>query len=200
MLVPKVFFCLVSVFSVLSFGARDVLAHSFNVGFLLPMTGADVIAGKQALNGFRFAAGERDAHPDEEADGHLGGLDVYILEIDSNLNSDELLSKVRQLIGRKEINFITGYAASEKVEMVRRELSDSNVVFIGAAGKTSMTLKTMDGEPFDIAYSQRFGTKLLPSASRGYAQARRIDLIVRALNGDFSNSNHVKDMVRQLKN
>ena len=58
-------------------------AHSFRAGLLLPLSGPSTGAGKQILDGFMLATKERDAHPDTESDGHLGGLDVYISRIDS---------------------------------------------------------------------------------------------------------------------
>jgi len=60
------------------FGAAELAnAHSFNA--LLIQGGGD---GGDVYEAFRLATKERDGHANEESDGHLGGLDVYILTSD----------------------------------------------------------------------------------------------------------------------
>ena len=56
--------------------------RSFDVAFVVP-AGAHV----QAMQAFLLASGERDRHANEESDGHLGGLDVYVsvVEMDADV-------------------------------------------------------------------------------------------------------------------
>lgn len=74
MIVKNLF--LAVLFSVI--GAAGALAHSFNVTMLVPEG-----ARAQALAAFLIASAERDGHADEESDGHLGGLDVYISMVEA---------------------------------------------------------------------------------------------------------------------
>ncbi len=84
--------------------ATPALAHSFRMALLLPLTGADAAVGRQAVKGFLLATRERDGHPDETSDGHLGGLDVYVLVIDTNRPEGAVLAA----IGENQIEFLTG--------------------------------------------------------------------------------------------
>ena len=90
-----------------SIAPGEVQAHSFKVGLLVPMSGGKSDAGRQALNGFLLATGERDAHRDQESDGHLGGLDVYMFEIDSNQDVKAVVAEIERLIGREKVDFVT---------------------------------------------------------------------------------------------
>ena len=62
--------------------ATGAFGHSFNVALVVP-------AGErvQAMQAFLLASGERDRHANEESDGHLGGLDVYVsvVEMDADV-------------------------------------------------------------------------------------------------------------------
>ncbi|HSG95807.1 MAG TPA: hypothetical protein VLA28_09815, partial [Afifellaceae bacterium] len=57
-------------------------AHSFNVALLVGSSGPAAGEDEQVRDGFLLATRERDSHPDEESDGHLGGLDVYLLMVE----------------------------------------------------------------------------------------------------------------------
>ena len=61
---------------------NPALAHRFNVTLVIPKSNAASVQGRQFLDGFMLATTERDSHPDQESDGHLGGLDVYVAVID----------------------------------------------------------------------------------------------------------------------
>jgi hypothetical protein len=94
--------------SVLAMGCGPARAHSFNLGFVTTLTGPHASRGKQALDGFLLATGERDAHPGEESDGHLGGLDVYVFRIDSNLGAEAVRRRLRELLRGQRLMFVTG--------------------------------------------------------------------------------------------
>lgn len=51
-------------------------AHSFSVVLIVPADAPQI--ARDMERAFLLAADERDQHPDNHADGHLGGLDVYL--------------------------------------------------------------------------------------------------------------------------
>ena len=73
-----------AVFLFLAIGAMfaatvdPVLAHRFNVVLILPGSTTESEQARHIRGGFMLATTERDSHPDQQSDGHLGGLDVYV--------------------------------------------------------------------------------------------------------------------------
>ena len=167
------------------------------------MTGAEAESGTQALNGFLLATAERDGHADEEADGHLGGLDVYILKIDSNQDGSAISQEISRLVRGQEIQFFTGFIPRTVRKAVRGQLLGTGVVFIDLAVPSSQDQLTMDGMPFTASFSRQFGSPPLNAAHQGYRQARLIDRVVRALEGDFTDADKVsvtfEGLIRQKK-
>lgn len=161
-------------------GAGGAAAHSFNVGVLLP---ADKTAEAQAIDGFMFAARERDGHPDEESDGHLGGLDVYILRVDAAAGTDTVLATLDRLVAESDIRFITGIAPAE----LRQAISERYAGPLPAVafGVAQQDATTMDGAPFAPAFAARFGAAPTDAALQAYAGARFIDRVVRRLGDNF---------------
>ena len=90
------------------FAMEKAEAHSFKVGFIIPLSGAEVAKGNDALDAMLLAADERDRHPGNESDGHLGGLDVYILKIDSNRDQTAILDEIGQLVETSDIQIFSG--------------------------------------------------------------------------------------------
>ena len=160
----------------LVFGVAEAHAHSFQAVFLAPMTGAEATAGKAALDGFMVATRERDSHPDETADGHLGGLDVYVTVVDTALDLAAAAARVRS--ARPDI--LAGLM-TPPVEAALRGKTDA--VPVGPDSGTGDTM-TMDSEPFADAFRAAYGYGVTPAAVIGYRQARRIDRAVRAVGGD----------------
>ena len=58
--------------------AQSAQAHEFVVTIRAVGADRDLVLA-DALRGFLLATKERDGHPDETSNGHLGGLDVYII-------------------------------------------------------------------------------------------------------------------------
>ncbi len=83
-------------------------AHSFNLGFVAPLSGPLAETGQQALDGFMLATTEQDAHLFEESDGHLGGLDSYVIKIDSSVDDKTTIDRIESLLRNKEPLFIAG--------------------------------------------------------------------------------------------
>lgn len=58
--------------------ALPASAHNFSLVMVLPASGIDKPLQDDLTQAFLLASHERDNHPEETSDGHLGGLDVFI--------------------------------------------------------------------------------------------------------------------------
>ena len=148
-------------------------AHSFNVGLVVAFTGSTDI--RQARDGFLLAARERDGHPDEEADGHLGGLDVYIYSVDLE---QESLTAVRALLRREEIDILAVLGPDEAADEIRPLVAGSQTLLLGPG-----QLRSASMEAFRNRFQAAFGYPPSESAAASYNAARRIDAAVRPLGG-----------------
>jgi len=176
-------------------GVGDAVAHSFRVGFIAPTTGAEMRSGQEALDGFMLATRERDSHPDETSDGHLGGLDVHVTVIDSSRGQEETLHQVERLVVAGGTEFLTGLVSPRLREEVTRigggktRLIDPRKTWLPPSDDSaSGELLTMNKIPFAVAFTSEYGYPPTRSAARGYTAARLIDHLVRAVGGDLSNS------------
>lgn len=154
-------------------------AHSFNIVFIAPYS---KLAGQSELKGFLMATRERDAHQDEESDGHLGGLDAYILKVDS-LPEEKLLEQLASTARESEVPFAVGQIN----DSARGMLEDNDIVvvdpvsgnFWAAAMARPEQIKRMNGEAFAVAFEQAHGYSPDLQAVRGYLAARVIAVVVR---------------------
>lgn len=162
------------------------LAHDFKVGFLVPLSGAEAAAGREEVNGFKLAASERDGHADEEADGHLGGLDVYLLPVDTNGGRQQALARVRTLVNAPGLQFVTGRIPAEWLADIRKVLQQGPTVLIDPGRIGALETRTMDGTLLEPAYMRNFGSQPGPPARMGYSLARLLDRAVRITGDDFS--------------
>lgn len=177
--------------------AGGAAAHSFKTAFIAPMSGAQADIGRDALAGFMFATAERDAHPDQESDGHLGGLDVYVLVVDAAADTDLLLTSIAALVERERVEIVAGVLTAELEAVVRDRIGETGAVAVFAAPATDAT--TMRGEPFAEVFQSRVGRAPSRHAMRGYAVARIIDRLVRRLGGDFSDRTAVIEALRAAR-
>ena len=178
--------------------STDALAHRFTVALVAPISGTDSDVGRQARDGFRLATTERDGHSNEESDGHLGGLDVYILEIDANQVASALLQEIELLVEREQVEIVASLAAPTLNQDLRRQLTGTNAVLIEASETVSPETTTMDGEAFATVFEKMFSQTPAGPAYRGYGVARLIDQIVRAIEGDFSDLDNVRSAVARV--
>jgi hypothetical protein len=162
--------------------AGPASSHSFDTVFVVPVTGLQTEAGKQARDGFMFAARERDGHPNETADGHLGGLDVYLRVIDSMAHPGKLAAKVGELTRRAadDAPWIVGPAAL--LAAIRSRVGNAEWLPIDLSGGAPLDIRTMDGRSFRAAFEDVFGYTPTQAVLAGYGAARRIDKTVRARN------------------
>lgn len=157
-------------------------AHSFDTVFIVPVLGPHAEEGKQARDGFMFAARERDGHPDETADGHLGSLDVYLRVVDSSADVGAVVAKVTEFSSRAADDTPWIVVPAELLAAIRGRVSNAEWVTIHLAGATPRNVRTMDGRPFRSAFEDAFGYAPTPAVLAGYGAARQIDKTVRERN------------------
>jgi ABC-type branched-subunit amino acid transport system substrate-binding protein len=185
------FFTAFSIGLILATGAGPAQAHSFNLGFVTALSGPHARQGKQALDGFLLATGERDAHAGEESDGHLGGLDVYVFSIDSNLGAEAVRRRLRELLRGEGLLFVTGVYGPGVTETVSTTIQGTQAIFVDSAdsamyrasGGDPEGLSTMTQKNFSASFRHRHGYEPGAYAARGYIAARLIAATVRALQG-----------------
>ena len=150
-------------------------AHSFNVALVMALIEHSDANIRQVHDGFLLATGERDSHPDEESDGHLGGLDVYLFPVDLKRES---LAGVRALLHREQIDILAVIGPDGAAEQIRALVAGSKTVLL-APGR----LSSAPTEAFAKAFQAAFGYAPARPAAEGYNAARRIDAAVRPLGG-----------------
>lgn len=196
-------FFLLAVLAAITPGAA--VAHSFTVVLVGPFSGPDATRAKQMLDGFLLATREQDAHADEEADGHLGGLDVYIVPRDPS-GSTRGLPKTRGATAAKasESAFIVGLVPCvEKLPALRRGIP-AGAPFVGSivSGKPVPGLapwrpdnKSPANLRFVKTFKAAFGYAPTPAAAQGYDAARLISAAVRPLGDEHTRP---KALAREL--
>ena len=167
-------------------------AHSFRVGLVAPFggPGADGAASEGAAiaAGFLIATRERDDHPNETSDGHLGGLDVYLERIDANRDEAAVLAAASALLDGRDGEpsaFLAVAAGPELTAVLKRLSARHGAVFLDlSAGRLpdpGPPEAPGDGSPAAPPLAEAFrathGTAPDAAATTGYRSAR---LIVRA--------------------
>jgi ABC-type branched-subunit amino acid transport system substrate-binding protein len=171
--------------------SSQVPAHSFNVGFMAPLSGPSAHHGQQALDGFLLATRERDGHAFEESDGHLGGLDSYVITIDSGRGADAVRGRLDELLRGEGLVFLTGVSVSGTLADAGVILDDSQTIIVDAVDSAvyrsaAESLVTMDGLRFLAAFREAYGYEPDVNAIGGYIAARFIAAAVSAVEGRFS--------------
>jgi len=158
------------------------LAHSFNVTLILPLSGPDEAQSKQFLDGFMLATRERDGHPNEESDGHLGGLDVYVTTVDGG----EDISAQIEMINAEASNpgsgaDIVAYFTSEQNSTIIQSNLDQGNIALLVPGENPFANKQMPGVvAFSTRFNQDYSAPPTSASASGYNAARRIDQAIRA--------------------
>jgi len=166
-----------------------VWAHSFNLGFVAPMSGPEAVSGEQALDGFMLATTEQDAHLFEESDGHLGGLDSYVIRIDSSGNDKTTIERIENLLENKEPLFIAGVFSPGIADQISDLLKNSEAVLVNPVDSRMWQrvveepekITTMNREPFNAKFQAANGYAPTIDARKGYIAARLIASTVRFL-------------------
>jgi len=123
-----------------------------------------------------FATTERDGHPDEESDGHLGGLDVYVKQADTPAALNGLEADIVVLLGSKET---TGQFTGQLTGQLTGQV-DQNQIAILVPGTTPFSNTENPGVTnFITTYKNAYGSAPTAQAAQGYNAARRIAAAIR---------------------
>ncbi len=155
--------------------AGPAQAHSFNVALVIALAEPSDAGAREVRDGFLLATRERDGHPGEHSDGHLGGLDVYLYPVDL---ATESLAGVRAMLGRARIDILAIVGSAAAAADIRPLIRESRTLLM-APGR----LRTPPPEGFARAFEVEFGYPPGAAAAHGYNAARRIDAAVRPLAG-----------------
>jgi len=164
-------------------------AHSFNLGFVAPLSGPRADTGQQALDGFMLATTEQDAHLFEESDGHLGGLDSYVIRIDSSVDDKTTIERIEKLLENKETLFVVGNFPPGFASYISDLVNNSQAVLVNPVDSVMWQqiagapekLTTMSAEPFNPEFEAAYGYEPNANVRKGYIAARLIASTVRSL-------------------
>ncbi|VAW22753.1 hypothetical protein MNBD_ALPHA11-1099 [hydrothermal vent metagenome] len=164
------------------FSINGALAHSFNVTLIIPLSGTDKAQGDQFLEGFMLATRERDGHPDEESDGHLGGLDVYVTTIDGSENISAQIEMINAGAsnpgsGANIVSYLTSEINSASIQ---NTLDQSNIALLVPGEISNANGELLGDDSFFVTFNEDYNADPTAAAIRGYNAARRIDQAIRA--------------------
>lgn len=159
---------------ILTAGAgQSAFAHEFTAAIIGGNPVSDTLV-EETVRGFIVATDERDGHPDETSDGHLGGLDVQIRVL-----PETAADSIDQLVGTPtdpaEIAILLGpeRPATERVERV----VGPDTILIRPGRLPSRRIR--DSSDFGERFRDLFGRLPTDAAAQGYNAARRIDAALR---------------------
>ena len=156
------------------------LAHRFNVALVIPLSNAASAQGRQIRDGFMLATKERDSHPDQESDGHLGGLDVYVTVIDE---LGDVGAEIGRVARRGELDIVAAFGSETTLSLIGKFLDGKKVALL-QPGQSPFARPDLPGvAAFIVAYEREYGGRPTSHAAQGYNAARRIDAAVRAQGG-----------------
>ncbi len=158
--------------------AGAAAGHEFTAAILV--TGQEREARlAEAVNGFLLAADERDGHPNETSDGHLGGVDVQILPLPK-----EAAGRVSGLIGTPaqvpDVIVLIGDGSGARPDEAM--IDPVSAVLMPGTLPADWSDDTR-AESFAARYRSVYGTPPTETAAIGYNAARRLDLAIRPLDG-----------------
>jgi ABC-type branched-subunit amino acid transport system substrate-binding protein len=176
----KVAFLFVTMIAAFGFTISPAFAHRFNVALVVPLSGAALVQGRQIREGFMLATTERDSHPDQESDGHLGGLDVYVTVLDEQ---GDVAAEIARMATQGEVDIVAALGSARTLSQIKKLLAGKEIALL-VPGRTPFS---NSGSPsaaaFISAYQSANGGRPSSHAAQGYNAARRIDLAVRAEGG-----------------
>ena len=169
----KVAFLFLTMIAEMALATGPALAHRFNVALVIGPSVAGSDEGRQIRQGFMLATKERDGHPDQESDGHLGGLDVYV----------SVTADIGHIAARGGVDVVAAFGSATTLSRIGRLLDGKKIALL-PPGQTPFS---KPGRPavaaFISAYEREYGTRPSSLAAEGYNAARRIDVAVRAQGG-----------------
>ncbi len=173
----QISFLFLTMIAELALTHNPALAHRFNVALLIPLSNAASIQGRQIREGFMLATTERDSHPDQESDGHLGGLDVYVTVIDGQ---GDVSADIVRIATQGEVDIVVAFSSETTLSLIGKLLDEKNVALLlpGQSPFSESDLPAVSA--FISAYESAYGGTPSSYAAQGYNAARRIDVAVRA--------------------
>jgi len=170
-------FLLLALFGAFMFTTTPADAHRFNVALVVPLSNAASAEGRQVRDGFMLATTERDSHPDEESDGHLGGLDIYVTVIDEQ---GDITADIERIGKQGKIDIVVAFGSHETRTMIAKVLDGKKIALLTPARSPFAKSGTPAVAAFVSAYKKAHGSLPSAHAAQGYNAARRIDVAVRA--------------------
>lgn len=161
----------------LAISINTLAAHSFNTTLIVAGSDLNSRQNRAIRNGFMLATEENDGHADQESDGHLGGLDVYVTVVTEQSGTD----KIGSTLARTDI--LVFFASSATRPLIDRTLKAGDAVLLLPGQSPFAAKDELAVAAFITAYNSRYGTEPGDAAARGYNAARRIDAAVRAQSG-----------------
>ena len=158
--------------------ANAAMAHEFTAALLV--TGENPEARlAEAVNGFLLAADERDGHPAETSDGHLGGVDVQLLPLPA-----DAAGRVAGLIGtpRTPPDVLVVIGPEPGASAAPAALPFASVV-LGPGALPIGWAADNDAGSFAARYRSAYAVAPTEAAALGYNAARRLDIAIRPLDG-----------------
>ncbi|SEW15488.1 hypothetical protein SAMN05444851_1745 [Aliiroseovarius sediminilitoris] len=133
----------------------------------------------EAVNGFLLAADERDGHPAETSDGHLGGVDVQVLPLPA-----EAAGRVVGLTGSPQSSpdVLVVMGSETLTSATLSEFGFDGVLIHTGALPDNWATEDAPGS-FAARYRSAYGTAPTEAAAQGYNAARRLDAAIRPLDG-----------------
>ena len=148
-------------------------AHEFTAG--LHVAGPDANSRlPEIVAGFLLAADERDGHPGETSDGHLGGVDVQVLLLPRG-SGVGILGLYGNPSETPDVVILFDAASLPAMNVA----PGTPVV---EAGKLPPDQDWRQSD-FAVRYLVTYGEPPTRDAAQGYNEARRLDLAIRPLDG-----------------
>ena len=144
------------------------LAHGFNVALVIPLSNTATAQGRQILDGFMLATAERDSHPGQESDGHLGGLDVYVTVFDEK---GDVTADIERVTAQGEVDIVAAFGSETTLSLVRKLLDRKKVALL-QPGQSPFSKSDLPAvAAFIAAYERKYGGRPSSHAAQGYNAA-----------------------------
>jgi hypothetical protein len=161
---------------------QAALAHEFVVALRAVGAERETIL-TDAVRGFLLATAERDAHADETSNGHLGGLDVYIIPFPNSV-ADRFPELKAAPTDRPDIVVVIGPPEDSTAELEKagRDIVSIRPGLLDCANRWG-AVEAQEPDSFAARYSSAYEQLASRWAAEGYNAARRIDDAIRPLDG-----------------
>lgn len=148
-------------------------AHEFELLLLAP-TGASQADIDDMRTAFLIASAERDSHPNETSEGHLGGMDVQLT-----------LAVTDAAVADAALAFVAAPFAVANDARVAALAAPGNAVIVDAPILARLPADLLDASDGLAAFADRFRAEAArapgPAAVAAYRSAKAVDLAIRPL-------------------